>query len=275
MDLGITSGITADAYHAGPGVSRSQLWTLYCKSPAHLVGGEKEDTQALVFGRAVDDALLMPETFEKTYVRGPEDRRGGRWTNAQANATNTGQTLLTEGDYDACRVIRDAVHANSYLNRIIVSSHSQTGTSAYWIDAISGELCKARADLLRRDIGLILDLKTAREADPKHFANAVANYGYHVQEAYYSDGYNYASAKLDIGGFVFLAIEKEPPYAFGVYELMPGAVAEGRAIYRKALDTYAKCKRENYWPGYPEEVTPLDLPRWAYRETSPIVEEVQ
>ena len=122
-----------------------------------------------------------------------------------------------------------------------------------------------RKHLYREDLGILVDVKTTLSAHPDAFARSVVNYGYHAQEAFYSDGWNALGKNVD--GFVFLAWEKTSPYAFGLYELPPAIVEEGRAIISRALDAYATCVRTDSWPAYGEGVQELDFKRWAYRLT--------
>jgi exodeoxyribonuclease VIII len=91
------------------------------------------------------------------------------------------------------------------------------------------------------------------------------NYGYHAQEALYSDGYR--TLDRNVEGFVFVAFEKKSPYAASVFELPPSIVDEGRAIMRQSLQTYAECQREDQWPAYGDGVMELQFSRWAYKLT--------
>lgn len=269
---GIYAGIPNEKYHAGPGVSKSGLWTIHTKSPAHYRYGEREQTSAFDFGEGCHLAILQPELFEDRVVRGPDDRRGNKWKDIAEVCAIDGKLLLTSGDYDAVMAIRDAVHANAWINGIITGGRPVIEASAYWTDEATGELCRCRPDLYRADLGIVVDVKSTISAHPDAFARSVVNYGYHAQEAFYSDGWNAALAAADlegepVQGFVFLAWEKKPPYAFAVYELPPSIVEDGRAIMRQALDTYAHCRQEDEWPGYAEGVQELSFKRWAYQMT--------
>jgi hypothetical protein len=42
------------------------------------------------------------------------------------------------------------------------------------------------------------------------------------------------------------------------------AMQEGARLMRQAIDTYALCQESNFWSGYPEGITPMYLPRWAF-----------
>lgn len=268
---GIYPGISNDDYHAGPGISKSSLWTIYSQTPAHYRFGEREQKPEFDFGTAVHTAILEPETFEDRVFRGPADRRGNNWKDAQAEATNLGKMLLTGPDYDAVLTIRDAVHADIWVNGIIAAKASLIEQSAFAIDPATGVLVKCRPDLHRPDLGVMIDVKTSASASPDQFARAVVNYGYHAQEAHYSDTWRAAGGSVD--AFAFIVVEKKPPFAFAVYELPPSIVEEGRAIIRKSLAVYEECARTDTWPGYPTGVQELSFQRWSYRETEAPFEE--
>ena len=269
---GIHPGIDDDAYHGGPGISKSGLWTIYTKSPAHYRFAPSRETAAFALGKAAHVAILEPETFEARVMRGPDNRRGNNWKDAEAEATNSGRLLLTSGDYDTGLLMRDAVHADARISAIITGAGAQVEASGFWIDEETGVLCKCRPDLYRPDLGIMLDLKSTASAHPDDFARSVINYGYHAQEAWYSDGYRALGQPVD--GFVFLAVEKTDPFVCALYELPPSIVAEGQAIARKALARYAECAAADQWPGYSGEITELTFKRWSYQETQPDMEEV-
>lgn len=271
MEPGIYFDLANEDYHAGPGISKSGLWIINQQTPAHYKFPPEKDedsTQARAakdFGTACHIAILQPELFEAKVFRGPEDRRGNKWKDAAEFCETEGKTLLIASAYDSAIAMRDAVHADPWINSIITGGKPMIEASGFWIDAATGELCRCRPDLYREDLGIILDLKSTLSAHPDAFARSVVNYGYHAQEAFYSDGWRALGKKLD--GFVFLAWEKKSPFAFAVYELPPSIVEEGRAMMRQALDTYAACRKANHWPGYAPGVQELSFKRWAYRLT--------
>ena len=263
INPGIYQNIPNEAYHAGPGISKSGLWTIHSSTPAHYrFPPPREEKAHFTFGEAAHLAILEPDEFENTVFRGPDDRRGNKWKDAVEYCGIDGKLLLAASDYDAALAIRDAVHADAWINSIVTGGERMVEASGYWVDEETGVLCRCRPDLYRTDLGVILDVKTTRDAGPKDFAKSVVNYGYHGQEAFYTDGMRALGQQVD--AFVFLAFEKESPYAKAVYELPPSIVEEGRAIIRKSLDTYADCVKRNAWPAYGDGVQELQFPRWAY-----------
>lgn len=277
---GVYPGIPNEAYHAGPGISKSGLWTIHSQSPAHYKfppARDEDSTQAKAakdFGTACHVAILQPELFEAQVMRGPEDRRGNKWTDAAAYAQDAGKTLLIASAFDEVLAMRDAVHADAWINSLITGGKPEVEHSGYWIDPETGEKVRCRPDLYRGDLSIMLDLKSALSAHPDAFARSVINYGYHAQEAIYSDGYRTLGRKVD--GYVFLAWEKKSPYAFAVYELPPSIVDEGRAIMRKALETYSACRKANRWPAYSGSggVKELAFKRWHYSMTEAPADEI-
>jgi exodeoxyribonuclease VIII len=265
IEPGIYPDIPNEAYHAGPGVSKSGLWELHTKSPYHFQFAPREEKNFFDLGEAGHIAALQPEQFEALVYRGPDDRRGNKWTDAQEFCKIEGKVCLTSKDYDKALMIRDTLHADPTINSLVASSAAQVEASGFWTDAETGSLCRCRPDLYRPDLSLIVDLKTTTSAHPGKFARSVVDYGYHAQEAFYTDGLR--ALGQSVNAFVFIAVEKTDPFAFAIYELPPSIVDEGRAIMRKALDKYAECKRTDTWPGYANGVQELQFPRWAYTET--------
>lgn len=255
-----------EAYHADPAISRSFLWTLYSKTPAHAVGEERKKSDAFDLGSAVHMAVLEPNLFQHKVVEGPENRRGNRWKDLQEEAVENGQVLLIEADYEHCLRMRDAVHRNPTANKAIVGDDALFEMSAFWQDPETGLMCRVRPDLMRPKLKLMVDLKTTASASAHKFQKSIADYGYHVQEGMYRDGWEEATGNT-IDGFVFICLEKEPPYACALYELEAADVEEGRAIYTKALINYAGCLDKGEFHGYPQTVQKINLPHWAYKET--------
>lgn len=265
MKPGIYFDLPNEDYHASEGVSKSGLWTIQTKSPAHYRYAEREQKAAFDVGTAAHLAILEPNEFEAQVHRGPDDRRGNKWKDAAEWCAVEGKLLLTSSDYDDVLAVRDAVHADQWISSIITGGEPLIEASGFSIDEATGTLVRVRPDLYREDLGIILDLKTTRSAHPDAFARSVVDYGYHAQEALYSDVWR--SLGKPVEGFVFLPVEVKCPYVHAVYELPPSIVEEGRAMMRTALDTYAACRASDSWPAYGEGVQELSFKRWAYRMT--------
>lgn len=252
-------------YHAHPARSKSYLWKLYSKTPAHVEYGEPEPSKTKDLGAAVHIAALEPHRFEADVIRGPDDRRGNKWKDAIEEAQAYGKLLLTSGDYDKSRRMGDAAQ-KLWIVRQLSETQLLYEASAFWTDPETGIECRCRPDIYSPALEIMADLKSTGDASKFTWAKRVADYGYHAQEAWYTEGWQ-AAGGGGVDGFVFIVIEDEYPHLAVSYELTPRAVDEGRMAMAKALATYKECRDANSFPGYPEIVQELDLPAWAYRET--------
>ena len=122
-------------------------------------------------------------------------------------------------------------------------------------------LFRSRPDWLLDDGSVIVDLKTTEDASPRGFQRSVAQYAYHQQAAWYLHGLEQASG-ICPAQFVFVAVEKKPPYAVGVYAADAEMIKAGWEAAERNLERIAECRAANHWPGYGEDIQPISLPPW-------------
>jgi exodeoxyribonuclease VIII len=126
-------------------------------------------------------------------------------------------------------------------------------------DPVTGVLVKCKFDKLLHDLSSV-DLKTTQ--DIREFAKSVANYRYHVQQAFYSDVFEWATGE-QLCSFDFLAAEKDAPNASKVFALDKPSVDYGRKLYREALNAYASALASGDWSMPDGAREYLTLPAWA------------
>ena len=236
MDNGLHS-ITDEQYFAEEGLSNSYLWKLISETPAHAQI-KTARTDAMALGSAVHLAVLQPEEAAKMIVQGPADRRG--------------------------MTMRDKVWNNQSFASILSGEGAVYEQAAFW--EYRGKKCKCKVDVAKP--GVIIDLKTSASAGPRDFSQSVAKYGYHQQAASYQYGYGKASG-TPVQTFLFLVIEKTPPFAPAIYELDAPTIAEGWASYVTAVEEHINCETNNHFPAYADEKVLLQLPAWAFKHTNP------
>lgn len=250
MTPGIHPDISNADYHAATGYSKSDLDRV-ARSPAHFRYGTVEVTPAMILGTAVHTAVLEPERWEQHY-------RQGEGKAKKSDPIIPGMTVLTSDHYALCLRIRDAVWDHPTCRELL--SQGAAELSAWWHDPMTLLPCKCRPDWSRHDC--LVDLKTTQDASPRAFGYSVDRYRYHVQAAYYLDGWNQAGGN-PVDTFIFMAVEKAPPFAIGFYELSLPALQLGQRLYRSDLVTIEECLIQDQWPGYSPHVTVLELPRWS------------
>jgi len=259
--------ITSAAYHASAGLSRSVLCD-FRRSPLHYwhkhinpLYERPKPSEAMVFGELVHTLVLEPQEFENRYVLyAKQDRRTKSGKDAYSEtmrwAQTAGKQAVDRDTYTEIEKISLAVKRHSLAAGLI--KDSQIEKSIYWVDEDTGLLCKCRPDIWG---GLHLaDLKTANDASPSAFQRSICQYNYQVQAAMCRDGVRHATGE-DINNFVFIVVEKEPPYAVVCYTLDKEWLDDGEFIYKQVLKDIKACQDNNSWPAYSNKS--IYMPRWA------------
>lgn len=249
-------------YHASPGVSISKL-KVFADAPAKARYGERKETGSQKFGSLIHCAVLEPDRLDACYFASDLERLDPRTAAFKEEQLRAGsRTLVKRKEWDEALRIRDAVHAHPVAGDLL-ARNLLVEQSLYWIDPETGLLCRGRADGLRPDMRVIVDLKSTTDASSYGFARSVAEYRYHWQDYFYRTGITATAWEPE--SFVFIAVEKEPPYLVGTYEVLPEDLERGQERVREELIRYAECERTGIWPGYSDTLEPIHLPEWAHR----------
>lgn len=278
MKEGIFTGIPNEEYHADrTAISSTWLKVVDKQTPYHLRSyldsPPAAPSDALVMGSAVDCLVFEPELWDRRFIVAPEINRrtnAGKelWASLLNDAVQSKREVVNHKMHAEALVTAEAIRRNpvmaDYLRRDCVSQQV-----IVWRDPVTGLLCKCKSDLYLADDGTLLDLKTARNAAPDEFAKAIANFGYHIQAAFYTDGY--ITAGLPVSRFVFGVMEKPDnrntheasPNLMAFYELDPADMKAGQDSYTSSLSAINFCMINDEWSGYTDHVMPIRRPPWA------------
>lgn len=263
---GLRTSVLSNAdYHGHSAVSKSHLDKL-AKSPAHYWAAyldpdrvTPEPTLAMVLGTALHTAVLEPELWDATIAVPPQafDRRtkAGKELALAFEQESAGKLVLTPEDGDRIRRMADAVHKHP-ASSFLLDLPGLREASYFWTDEDTGIECKCRPDWHSTDRRLVVDVKTTEDASPRGFQQSVAKWRYHVQSAWYS-------RPLGAEQFLFICVEKTPPYCVAVYAVTPAMFAAGARVADRDLALLAECRKSGRWPGYSDEIQPIDLPKWC------------
>lgn len=271
LDLapGIHRAIPESVYHQRHvGLVSKGALDLVHRSPAHYkawIDGElpDEDTPALKFGRAFHCSILEPERFASTYTAEPDFGDCRFKDNKRARddwrAEHQSFELIGAAEFEQIRGMTASVRRHPLAGKMIRDGEPESTVT--WSDEDTGLRCKIRPDYYVKRLGMVADVKSTLDASWEAFRRDVVKWRYHVQDALYRAGF--AGIDDSIQHFVFIAVEKEPPFAVAIYSLDADGIGRGYSAARRDIDALAECLKTNTWPGYPTGIQTLELPPWA------------
>jgi exodeoxyribonuclease VIII len=262
-------GLSFEEYAAAPGLSTSML-KLFAEAPAKArFAAEREETPAMLAGTLLHTALLEPAALEDRFDATDLDRRGTKaWAEAEEKAGN--RRLVKRAEFEKALRMRDAILRHPVAAELLTGP-LVVEQSLWWHDEATGLLCKGRPDGMRRDMRVLVDVKTTQSAAPHEFSRSCLKYRYHWQESRYRAGTK-AAEGWEPDAFVFLAVESEGPHLAAAYELSPRDLALADEQVADMHRKWAACEAAeaagadpvDAWPGYPNNLATLDLPSWAH-----------
>lgn len=287
-DVGMQEGVPNETYQAWGAVSQTFLSDMR-RSPAHArhkADNPAAPTPSQNLGTAAHGAILEPEAVDSRYViagqcQGKTQQgkqcsyggvicRDGTWfcrrhdPGEDAGDLDTRQ-VLDQDTYEAVIGARDAVLAHGACRQLL-QQPGRNEVSLVADDTSATEpavRCKARPDRLIESVGLIVDVKTTRDASRHAFERDLFNFAYHMQAAHYIQLAHLLG--IDVKHFALVVVETTSPYACAAYRIADDVVEAGKNERHYLLQRYRECERTGHWPGYPDEIQDIDLPRWAWQ----------
>lgn len=222
------------------------------KSPRHykqMLAQSNDPTPSMRVGTLVHRLVLGEDLLDIAVFE-------GKSLNSKAAdvfiAEHPGMVVVTQGELDEAQTIMDA-----QAGKPILDIFSETENEIAIVGELEGVKVKAKADALYRKLGMIIDVKTC--ASIEMFKKNFFNYGYHIQEAWYTRLY---SLLLPIHDFVFWAVETSPPYDSMCFRVSPELHEHAVDKITAALATYHECVTKDIWRGYTDEIQEIGLPLW-------------
>lgn len=265
-------GAGADIYNAVVNWSTLKLMD---RSPAHYAyaleqGGDTEDTDARLLGRATHVATLEPAIFETSFniwKGGRRDPRQEDYRDFLATSILQGRDVLTVEQRKRALQISKSARSHPPALAYLPGRRELTITFPFIRQPMLGLdgysiACKGRIDLVC-DNGALLDLKSTRDASPEGFTKDIARYGYHLQAALYRHGFQIASGERRARPYFLLAVESRPPFVPQLYQLGDPVLEHGHGRVLELFDRLDYCRRSKHWGGYFDGSMSIEeLPRW-------------
>jgi hypothetical protein len=252
---------------AKPELSQSVLKTILAQSPAHAryqLDNLTESTPAQKLGTAAHCLILEGQkVFSEKYATLPPcDRRTkeGKATYEAFLAEHGSKEIISFDDVALCVEMAAAIDAHPLAGALFRGGAAEVSM----FGRINGIPAKGRADYLHEADGVIIDLKTTLDASPAEAQRYAVRYGLHIQQYVYAETYRSITGRAP-ADFVFVLVEKSPPFGVAVVRLTPDAVKAAKAEVIRALDIWQQCEKSGVWPGYGDNVITVDLPAWQYK----------
>ncbi len=220
----------------------------------------EKKTPALITGSAFHTLVLESWKFQDEYAVMPNFQGEGSTSKKRDwMEEHAGKDFISLETYMQISRMRDSIMKHPLCDDLL--SVGVVEQRLDFEDFETGALCKCKPDFRNTQNGLIIDLKTTEDASEQGFAKSAYNYRYYVQAPFYLDGA--VQNGLAPTGFVFIAVEKDPPYLVNVFHTDDDLMNLGRVTYRRDLEMYMQCVMSGDWPGYTPDIKRLTLPRWA------------
>lgn len=255
--------LSNEAYHASEGISRSALMLLK-KSPKHfwhkfLSGAyEEKTTDDMILGSLVHALVLEPETVEFNFAMMPEINRrtnAGKEEYKLFCLQNSHKSIVDAEMMEKANSLANAIKQNETCALLLDGSVVEQ--SIYFTHALTGIQCKVRPDALNGAVAM--DLKTSRDASYRCFQNDAYSAGYFLQAAMIY--YGLKSVDIVMEKFIFMVVEKTPPYPVAIYYLNEGAIEFGLQEFDRLMLKYQSCLETEKWEDY--GIQELFIPGYA------------
>ena len=216
-----------------------------------------KQTKAMADGTAVHAFFLERDKFNSDFVIKPADMRlntkaGKEWAQEHKSKIII-DSELGNNLYEMEKSFMDSPA------RLIYDKQGQSELSYFWDDLglVKG---KCRPDWISDDGNIVVDIKTTTDASPKGFQKSIANWGYHLQLGWYLRGLQ--KLGLPAKEFIFIAIEKTPPFSVGVYRANKDMITYANDEINNLVYDIDESLKSDDFPDYTPEIMDLGLPNW-------------
>jgi len=267
-------------YHAGPGVSTSNLKDL--KVSPQFYRYRKNNRMKVsapmllgsMFEAYYSDKSKGKVDFLKSTVLVPSSTPTTKaWRAAVDENAGNGKAIYLLPHMNLMEPMERAMMEHPHASRLC-SGASQL--SFYWKDPKTGILCRCRPDFLPKTLKIIADLKVSGMSGDKgiteHEIMAKAKYlNYHIQAAFYQWGVEQAikqgELKIPIpDAFVFNVISSNAPHEICTYKFCPLSMDLGRVEIEELLAKLVNAKKSGKWAPKYTDIVEFSLPNYAFKE---------
>lgn len=255
-----------ETYHAHKSISKSGLDKFEIDPYKFYNAKPMKQTRAMQTGSAIHAAVLEPEVFTAEFMMLPEikDRRQAEY---KAAVKSFGEgNVFANAECEKIKGMQKAVWAHDEARRLL-KAQGYCEISGFARDNETGTICRHRFDKLASIDGEWwgVDLKKTQDVREFKFSRTISDYRYHVQDAFYSDQFEWITGEK-LAGFKFIAVEEEYPHKVAVYELCDVSKQIGGEAYRHDLNMYSEYESGAIKAHNNSGSEVISLPEWVLRQ---------
>ena len=232
---------------------------------------QQETTDALEFGNTFEDMLYPPPhggplVIPREVLSANGAKSGKAWERFRDE--NAGRRLIKAEQAAQLEAMIESVKKHTEARKLLLEINGKRQVAIRFMCPHTGVWRRAKIDHKYKNA--IADLKTTRDSRWEAFGRDVIEYGYHRQADWYREGVH------ELTGywlrFVFIAVQKTPPYTVNVWELPPRVAHLGHLDNVEDLKSYKRCLESGIWePEGHGEVLELPIPsRARYEKNWPL-----
>lgn len=266
-----------ELYHSPdcPGLTRSKLKE-FAIAPANYVASlylSKKDSPAMAFGRHFHTALLEPENWKKLAIVEPEFKGvKGNTIASQRKAfqlEKPDNIIVDKDDFDLINKLSKVFHESKTKKRLFENWKSTFREVCFFHSMANENFLKVKPDiLLLSEVNrpIIFDIKTSAKGggslDGFSYRIRDTREGLYTQAALYPLVVQSALGLDERPRFIFINIEKEPPYLISDFEMTDIYIDWALEKVTNQLDDFVFCKKNDNWPGYPDQTQIIEMPKY-------------
>lgn len=263
-EFGFVSNMPNDVYQAiSTHVSNSRMKLIDSGPYKYFNPSHWTDTRPKQMGSAIHAAILEPKMFQAEYMLLPEiqDRKKPEYKRAK-EVFGESKTFVG-GECDNIETMFNAVYSNDTALKLLTDDGINE-LSGFAICPRTGLKLRIRFDRLN-NFKVAVDLKKTQSVSERDLSNTIFNYGYHIQDAFYSYVFELI-AGYQLESFTFLFVEEKYPNEVSPRHLDDISKAIAKEKMFELLDNikYYSENRDEVHNNAQEEM--IALPEWVMRE---------
>lgn len=268
---GVVYGLPFDDYCDEPAINASTLKagftgkTINVKRIKWAFEHGREDTEAMMFGRALHCLMFEPHEFEQRYCAydGVRNKRHTDYQDFLADHPGA-EVMKMDGAYSYNKALEAAV-AFTACAEVAPLTAAGKGEVTLFTDNLGMQL-RARLDWISTSEHVLTDMKTARDVAEEAFGRQFFGLKYDVQLGMYQHMLeSLTSCQWPVK---CIAVENKEPYETVVYDIPDAVLDQGWERAQTAMRKVRTAIDTGSWPGVSAGGSvPLFIPTWEMEET--------